>query len=65
MAPSCNADVFRPAAAGRYPVIMNFGFYGESFELDIPSPAGHQRQSVATAAGDSAVKDRLYALARK
>ena len=26
-----SADVFRPAAGGRYPVIMNLGFYGKAF----------------------------------
>lgn len=28
------ADVFRPAAAGRYPVVMSKGFYGKSFYHD-------------------------------
>jgi predicted acyl esterase len=28
------ADVFRPAAAGRYPIVMSKGFYGKSFYHD-------------------------------
>lgn len=28
------ADVFRPAAPGRYPIVMNKGFYGKSFYHD-------------------------------
>ncbi len=28
------ADVFRPAAEGAYPVIMNLGFYGKAFDHD-------------------------------
>jgi predicted acyl esterase len=28
------ADVFRPANAGRYPIVMNKGFYGKSFYHD-------------------------------
>lgn len=39
------ADVFRPAEDGQYPVIMNQGFYGKSFDHGvIADPADAQRK---------------------
>ena len=41
------ADVFRPAAGGKYPVVMNQGFYGKSFDhgcISSDAEAQHKEQ---------------------